>query len=118
MGLEVATGDRDALVVITLRGELDIYTVPGFRRDIGQVDPAAARIVLDLNEVTLLDSSGLGAIVALRARAAEGSGGVAIACERQQVLRVFDVTGLRSAFPIGRDVDAAIRALDETTLET
>ncbi|MDA2953312.1 MAG: STAS domain-containing protein [Actinomycetota bacterium] len=116
MGLEVATGDRDDLVVITLRGELDIYTVPGFRRDIGQVD--AARIVLDLNEVTLLDSSGLGAIVALRARAAEGSGGVAIACERQQVLRVFDVTGLRSAFPIGSDVDAAIRALDETTLET
>jgi len=43
---------------------------------------------------------------------------VAIACERQQVLRVFDVTGLRSAFPIGSDVDAAIRALDETTLET
>ena len=118
MGLEVATGDEDDLVVITLRGELDIYTVPGFRRDIGQVDPAAARIVLDLNEVTLLDSSGLGAIVALRVRAAEGSGGVAIACERQQVRRGFDITGLGSAFPIGRDVDAAISALDDTTLET
>lgn len=118
MGLEVATGNRDDLVVITLRGELDIYTVPAFRREIGAIDPAAARIVLDLNEVTLLDSSGLGAIVALRARAADGSGGVAIACECRHVLRVFEVTGLRSAFPIGEDVDAAIRAMDEPTLET
>lgn len=75
MGLEVATGHRDDLVVITLRGELDIYTVPAFRREIGEVDPTSERIVLDLNDVTLLDSSGLGAIVALRARAAEGFGG-------------------------------------------
>jgi len=118
MGLEVATGDRDDLVVITLRGELDIYTVPAFRREIGEVDPTSVRIVLDLNDVTLLDSSGLGAIVALRARAADGSGGVAIACERRHVLRIFEVTGLRSAFPMGEDVDAAIRAMDETTQET
>lgn len=117
MGLEVATGYRDDLVVLTLHGELDIYTVPSFRRDTASIAHAHAGVVLDLDGVTLLDSSGLGAIVALRHRIGEGGGVVAIASTSRPVLRVFEVTGLLGTFPVGDDVDAAIRALGATNAE-
>lgn len=110
MALEVAAGDRDDLVILTLRGELDIYTVPAFRRETA-VLPAGRSVVVDMDGVTLLDSSGLGAIVALHARAVDADAVVAIASTSRPVLRVFEVTGLRGTFPIGDDVDAAIAAI-------
>jgi anti-sigma B factor antagonist len=116
MSLEVAAGDRDGLVVITLRGELDIYTVPVFRREVKSV-AAGRSVVVDMDGITLLDSSGLGAIVALHSKAKEGGGVVAIASTSRPVLRVFEVTGLRSTFPIGDDVDAAIAAIKNFSRE-
>ena len=110
MSLEVAAGDRDDFAVIILRGELDIYTVPVFRREVSTL-PKGTSVVVDMDGVTLLDSSGLGAIVALHSRAAEAGGIVAIASTSRPVLRVFEVTGLRGTFPIGDDVDAAIAAI-------
>lgn len=110
MALEVAAGDRDDLVILTLRGELDIYTVPVFRQETGSIAPGTS-VIVDMDGVHLLDSSGLGAIVALHAKASEGGGVVAIASTSRQVLRVFEVTGLRGTFPIGDDVDAAIQAI-------
>lgn len=117
MGLEVATGYRDDLVILTLRGELDIYTVPTFRRSTAPVAAGASGLVLDMDGVTLLDSSGLGAIVALRSRLGHAGAGVAIASTARPVLRVFEVTGLIGTFPVGDDVEAAIRALGATNAE-
>ena len=75
MSLEVTTEARDGVTLVTLGGELDIYTVAGFRQDLEEVDPAARPLVIDLTDVTLLDSSGLGALVSLlnRARSARDS---------------------------------------------
>jgi len=112
MALEVAAEHRDDLVIVTLRGELDIYTVPVFRRETASVGVNGGVVVIDMDGVTLLDSSGLGAVVALRARARGGGGMVAIASTSRPVLRVFEVTGLRATFPIGDDVDAAAQAIE------
>ena len=39
MGLDVTTEDRDGLTLVTLGGELDIYTVASFRQDLERLDP-------------------------------------------------------------------------------
>lgn len=112
MGLAVAMEERDDLLVVSLSGELDIYTVPGFRRDMGAVDPVSTRIVVDLSDVTLLDSSGLGALLSMLNRSHEGEGDLALVCPHRHLRRVFEVTGLREAFAFGDDIDSAILALD------
>jgi anti-sigma B factor antagonist len=114
MGLEVATARRDDLVVVTLAGELDIYTVPLFRREVAELDPAEFALVIDMTDVTLIDSSGLGALVTLRNRAADGDRVIGIASDSPPVLRVFDVTGLRTAFAIAPDAPAAAAAIGTT----
>ena len=81
MSLEVTTEARDGVTLVTLGGELDIYTVAGFRQDLEEVDPAARPLVIDLTDVTLLDSSGLGALVSLLNRARTGDGSIRAAIE-------------------------------------
>ncbi len=113
MGLTVTSNTASGRLVLALEGELDIYTVGAFRHESDKLDPAAAQIIVDLTNVSLLDSSGLGALVSLlnRARAADSMLGVV--CPQRHLRRVFEITGLRRAFVFGDDVDAVTAALAE-----
>ncbi len=113
MGLSVSTKPSDDLVLLSLDGELDIYTVGGFRQESDKIDPGATQVVVDLTDVSLLDSSGLGALVSLlnRARAAEGLLG--IICPQRHLRRVFEITGLRRSFVFGDDLEGVRAALAE-----
>jgi anti-sigma B factor antagonist len=114
MTLTVTTEDRDNLTLVTLGGELDIYTVPNFRQDIERYDPADTQMVVDLTEVTLLDSSGLGALVSLL-RARGGIGQLGVVCPHDHLRRVFEVTGLKRAFVFGDDLADVQAGLTTTT---
>lgn len=111
MSLEVTTEQREDVTLVTLGGELDIYTVASFRQDLDQVDPAATPLVIDLTDVTLLDSSGLGALVSLLNRARAGQGKLGLICPHRRLRRVFEITGLRRAFVFGDDLDSVREAL-------
>jgi len=110
--LDVRTDSRDDLVLVVLTGELDIYTVAGFRQEIEAIDLSGNRLVIDLNDVTLLDSSGLGALVSLLNQTRSGSGQLGLVCPHRRLRRVFEITGLRRAFVFGDDVDEVRTALD------
>ena len=111
MSLEVTTAARDGITLVTLGGELDIYTVAGFRQDLESLDPAAESLVIDLTDVTLLDSSGLGALVSLLNRARAGEGQLGLICPHRRLRRVFEITGLRRAFVFGDDLDGVLAEL-------
>jgi anti-sigma B factor antagonist len=113
VGLTVTTDERDDIVLVTLSGELDIYTVPSFRQDLDRYDPGETQLVIDLSDVTLLDSSGLGALVSLLNRARSGQGRLGLVCPHRHLRRVFEITGLRRAFTFGDDLAAVRAALAE-----
>jgi anti-sigma B factor antagonist len=113
MSLDVTTEAREGVTLVTLGGELDIYTVASFRQDLEQLDPASSRLVIDLTDVTLLDSSGLGALVSLLNRARAGQGQLGLICPHRRLRRVFEITGLRRAFVFGDDLEAVQAALQE-----
>lgn len=109
-GLSVSIRVHDDLVLVTLSGPLDIYTVPRFRRDLESHAGEHDQIVIDLSEVTLIDSSGLGALLSLRNRAQrDGPGGLGLICPRRRLRHLFEITGLRQAFSFGSDL-AGVRA--------
>lgn len=111
MSLDVTTEARDGITLVILSGELDIYTVASFRSDLESVDPATSPLVLDLSEVTLLDSSGLGALVSLLNRARAGEGQLGLVCPQKRIRRVFEITGLRKAFVFGDDYETVVAGL-------
>ena len=83
-------------------GELDIANVPALRdtwlRVIDEVRPAL--FVVDLNAVTYLDSSALGAIVAIKNRQREHGGDVAVRHASRRLIKVFNLTGLTNVLHV------------------
>jgi len=113
MSLDVTTEARDGVTLVVLGGELDIYTVAGFRQYLEGIDAAGAPLVIDLTDVSLLDSSGLGALVSLLNRVRAGDGRLGLICPHRRLRRVFEITGLRRAFVFGDDLDAVLAGLAE-----
>jgi anti-sigma B factor antagonist len=115
VGLTLTSQTSGELLVLGLEGELDIYTVDAFRHESDKIDPGATQVVVDLSDVTLLDSSGLGALVSLLNRARAAGGVLGIVCPQRHLRRVFEITGLRRAFVFGDDLDGVRAALAEAS---
>jgi anti-sigma B factor antagonist len=78
--------------VVTLSGELDASTCRGLLEQLQ--GPPGSSVVVDLSELTFMDSSGLGAIHLAR-RLAEKNGGTLVVCRPQPIVhRVLQLTGL------------------------
>lgn len=109
MDLTINVRNESKVPVIDLTGELDAYTSARFREAmIDLIERGAVSIVVSMNEVEYIDSSGLGALVGGLKRASERSGKIAIVCNNPQVKKVFEITGLERVFPLYRGEDEAI----------
>lgn len=72
--MDVSVSIEEGRTVARLQGEIDTYTVPEVRRAFEALELSpGVHVVVDLRDVTFLDSSGLGAIIGLyhRVQAAE-----------------------------------------------
>jgi len=91
-------------------GDLDVYTVGSLRDAIGAViEEENPRIVVDLDAVPFMDSSGLGALMGGVRRLREAGGDLAIACTREQHLKLFTITGFGEGVSIAPTVDEAAK---------
>jgi len=86
---------RDAIWVLRARGELDLATVPTLAASIDAAIEAGARnVLLELDEVTFMDSSGIREIVRGRKEIAEQGGRLKIDGASGAVQQVLEVSGL------------------------
>lgn len=109
MDLNIQTSKQGEFSIISVEGEVDVFTAPKLREQlIGLVDRGEYKIVVDLEQVEFLDSTGLGVLVAGLKRVKTQSGLLAIACTKEKILKIFRVTGLTKVFPIYDSVDEAI----------
>jgi stage II sporulation protein AA (anti-sigma F factor antagonist) len=93
--LSVNRTDIDGVTVLTLRGEVDHQSVGALTRAMPPADPTAGeRVVLDLSEVTFMDSSGVNALVAAHQATHAAQGWLRLAGVRRAVLRTLQLVGL------------------------
>lgn len=91
-GLKVQVERLPGEHVVRVRGELDAATAATLQARLADtVERAEGRIVIDLTEVPFVDSSGLGALVAVRKRAAAP---VVLRAPHDRVRMLLEVTGL------------------------
>lgn len=106
LGLEVT--ERDGYAVLGVRGEVDIYTAPKFReRLIELVSEGHHQVVVDLEGVDFMDSTGLGVLVGGLKRLRSHDGDLQLVCTQSQIMKVFEITGLTRVFAIHGSVEAA-----------
>ena len=98
-GLAAEPAPWDGLVIVA-RGELDVAAVPELRRLLS-ASSGTSRILLDLSEVTFIDSLSLAAIVAAKRRLGDG-GRLAVVADHHYVLLIFEAGGLDSVVEVFR----------------
>jgi anti-anti-sigma factor len=97
LGIEVQPSSHEVVVVV--RGELDLSTVPTLRAVLDGLDPRYRRIVLDMANVTFLDSMGVGLLVEISRRCVSELRTLALRAPSQRVRRVLELTGLHEMLP-------------------
>ena len=99
--LSIAVERAPDEVVFHLAGEIDVLTVTKLSAMVNEalLEPPS-RIVLDMSGVTFCDSQGLGTLVVLSRKAQHARTVLALANVGDFLLRVLDITGLRSALMI------------------
>jgi len=101
--------ERDATAcVVSVSGEVDVYTSPALKaRLLEAIDGECPLLVVVLDGVGFIDSSGLGVLVGALRRLKERGDDMRIVCTREQVLKIFRITGLDKVFAIVATVDEA-----------
>jgi anti-anti-sigma factor len=109
--LSITRADHGDRTVVRLGGEIDVYTAPFVREKLDeQIHAGRADLVVDLSDVTFLDSTGLGVLVGRLKIARTRGGSMRLVGTAERVLRVFAITGLDKVFEIYPDLEAALDA--------
>lgn len=109
LGLDVS--ERNGFAVLAVSGEVDVATVPRLREQLHSlVAQGSNRIVVDLEGVEFLDSTGLGVLVGALKRVRAHDGELRVVCPQSRVRKVFEVTGLTKVFSLHDSVDDAVGA--------
>lgn len=103
-------GDRRAIIRLT--GRLDLVHAAGLREAVrSAVAGGTPLLVVDLAEVPVVDSSGIGALVGGLREAREAGGELRIAAAREQALTVLSLTKIDRVLKTYTSVEAALDGL-------
>ena len=88
-------------VIISVKGEIDIYSAPDFKESLYKsINNVQQNIILDCRDLTYIDSMGLGILVGALKRVREKDRNITIRNPRNTVRKLFRITGLDKAFII------------------
>jgi anti-sigma B factor antagonist len=94
-GLSVATDEREGVYCIALQGELDVSTVPRFNAALLDARVRSChRLVVDLSELTFMDSTGLSAVLVAEMHARTRGQRFAVVRGPRHVQELFRLTGV------------------------
>lgn len=109
MDLTLSSRTEGDATVVVVGGEIDVYTAPKLREHIiDLVSAGAYRLVVDMEQVEFLDSTGLGVLVGGLKRVRAHDGSLVLVCTQDRILKIFRITGLTKVFPIFDSVEAAL----------
>ena len=111
MELSLASREVAGHTVVEVRGEVDVYTAGALReRLLATIEGGARSVVVDLDRVDFLDSTGLGVLVGALKRLKLAGGRLALVCDSEKLLKVFRITALDRVFTLHDSVEAATTA--------
>jgi anti-sigma B factor antagonist len=103
----------DDAYVISLSGEVDLYTAPEYKAKLVEVIGAgASTVIVDLTATTFIDSTTLGVLVGGVKRLGPEGGQLVLVCSDRNILKIFEITGLDKVFPIRATRAEAVEATD------
>jgi anti-sigma B factor antagonist len=107
--LRIDVEDVAGRPVVRVGGEIDVYTAPRLREHLIRL-AGDQNLIVDLTDVSFLDSTALGVMVGAMKRQRERGGTMSIVTTGTRVRRLFEITGLTKVFTLYDSVQEATRA--------
>jgi anti-sigma B factor antagonist len=96
-------------IVLSLTGEVDLYTCPELKTELLRViDEGAKVVVVDLSGTTFIDSTGLAVLIRGAERLRTNDGRLTVVVVDPSLRKIFEVTGLDRIFTIHGSRDEAL----------
>jgi anti-sigma B factor antagonist len=109
--LKLGHHTKDGIEIVEVEGEIDVYTAPRLRELLIElVNTGFYQLVVNMERVEFLDSTGLGVLVGGLKRVRAHDGSLDLVCTQERILKIFRITGLTKVFGIHDTVDEAIKA--------
>jgi anti-sigma B factor antagonist len=109
MELAIDVREVGSHTVVDVKGEIDVYTAPKLREKLIElVSEGTYDVVVNLDGVDFLDSTGLGVLVGALKRVKAHDGSLELVCTQDKILKIFKITGLTKVFLIHDSVEAAV----------
>ena len=103
----------DTRYVISLAGEVDLYTAPEFKQQLLDViGQGGKQVVVDFTNTTFIDSTTLGVLVGGVKRLRTNDGQLSLVCSDRNITKIFEITGLDKVFPIHATRAEAVETID------
>src|ERR1700712_5759261 len=92
---------NDDAYVISLAGEVDLYTAPEFKQQLLEViGQGASEVIVNFSGTTFIDSTTLGVLVGGVKRLRSNDGQLSLGCSDRNITKIFEITGLDRVFTI------------------
>ncbi len=102
----------DDAYVISLAGEVDLYTAPELKQQLLEVIGQGAKdVIVDFSDTSFIDSTTLGVLVGAVKRLRANDGQLTLVCSDRNITKIFEITGLDRVFTIHETRDQATAML-------
>ena len=109
--MDISSRVKGEVVILDISGEIDLYNAPEIKDIVNKlIDQKRYNVIINLKEVTYIDSSGIGALISSLSNLKKYQGGLKIINVFASVKKVFELTKLTSFFEIYDSEDEAVKA--------
>ena len=106
----------DSSYVISLAGEVDLYTAPEFKQQLlDAIAQGAKHVVVAFSDTTFIDSTTLGVLVGGVKRLRTNDGQLSLVCNDRNITKIFEITGLDRVFTIYPTRDEALEQIGSSS---
>lgn len=105
----IEVGKQEGMKVIIVKGKLDAVSAPEFEEKMGEwVDQGETNFIINLGEVNYMSSAGLRSILIVAKKLKEQDGKLIFVNLREEVNKIFRISGFSSMIPTYESVEAAL----------
>ena len=111
--MEINQRQSGEVIILDISGEIDLYNAPEIKDTINKlIEQKIYNVITNLENVSYIDSSGIGALISSLSNLKKYQGGLKIINVFASVRKVFELTKLTSFFEIFDSEDEAIKSFD------
>lgn len=108
--MEIEVEEKEGFNVVTPVGELDVYTVPLFRKVVLKLEGDRKHdLILDMTRITFIDSSGLGSLIEIYQKMNAAQGEIAYVVDNPRILKILRLVDLDKVFRLFPNLGRALQ---------